>query len=155
MTKVVNGSLPFTPSVEYSKYVEHSNIKECRKEKPLPTFIENKLMKQTLYGYSVNPLYRYISTAFGKEETERLFVLYKVGTSKKWGGSTIFWQIDLNGNVRTGKIMKYDGKTGHRIKELHSLVTWVHSELKLPDFTLRQCFFGEHLLTQIKPRPRL
>lgn len=121
MTKIVNGSLPFTPSVEYSKYVEYSNIKECRKEKPLPTFIENKLMKQTLYGYSVNPLYRYIST--------------------------IFWQIDINGNVRTGKIMKYDGKTGHRIKELHSLVTWLHSELKLPDFTLRQCFFGEHLLT--------
>lgn len=28
MTKVVNGSLPFTPSVEYSKYVEYSNIKE-------------------------------------------------------------------------------------------------------------------------------
>ena len=25
MTKVVNGSLPFTPSVEYSKYVEHSH----------------------------------------------------------------------------------------------------------------------------------
>lgn len=63
-------------------------IKECRKEKPLPTFIENKLMEQTLHGYSVNPLYRYISTVFGKEETERLFALYKVGTSKKWGGST-------------------------------------------------------------------
>jgi hypothetical protein len=110
-------------------------------------------MEQTLHGYSVNPLYRYISTVFGKEETERLFALYKVGTSKKWGGSTIFWQIDVNGNVRTGKIMKYDDKTGHRIKEPHSLVTWVHSELKLPDFTLRQCFFGEHLLTD-KPRPR-
>ena len=122
-------------------------IKECRKEKPLPTFIDSKLVEQTLHGYSVNPLYRYISTVFGKEETERLFALYKVGTSKKWGGSTIFWQIDVNGNVRTGKIMKYDDKTGHRIKDPHSLVTWVHSELKLPDFTLRQCFFGEHLLT--------
>ena len=43
--------------------------------------------------------------------------------------------------------MKYDDKTGHRIKEPHSLVTWVHSEQKLPDFTFRQCFFGEHLLT--------
>jgi len=104
-------------------------------------------MEQTLQCYSVNPLYRYISTVFGKEETERLFALYKVGTSRKWGGSTIFWQIDVNGNVRTGKIMKYDDKTGHRIKEPHCMVTWVHSELKIPDFTLRQCFFGEHLLT--------
>lgn len=57
-------------------------IKECRKEKPLPTFIDSKLVEQTLHGYSVNPLYRYISTVFGKEETERLFALYKVGTSK-------------------------------------------------------------------------
>ena len=121
-------------------------IKVCKKESPLPTLIESKLMEQTLHGYSINPLYQYISTVFGKEETERLFALYKVGTSKKWGGSTIFWQIDTNDKVRTGKIMKYDAKTGHRIKEPHSMVTWVHSELKLPDFTLRQCFFGEHLL---------
>ena len=28
LTKVINGSLPFTPSLEYSKNVEHSNIKE-------------------------------------------------------------------------------------------------------------------------------
>ena len=122
-------------------------IKESKKEKPRPTFIESKLMEQTLHGYPVNPLYKYLSTVFGKEETERLFSLYKVGTSKKWGGSTLFWQIDINGNVRTGKIMKYDAKSGHRIKDPHSMVTWVHSELKQPDFTLRQCFFGEHLLT--------
>lgn len=114
---------------------------------PLPTFIGNKLMEQSLRSYQVNPLYQYLSTVFGKEEAERLFALYKVGTSKKWDGSTVFWQIDINGNVRTGKIMKYDSKSGHRIKDPHSMVTWVHSELKLPDFTLRQCFFGEHLLT--------
>lgn len=53
----------------------------------------------------------------------------------------------MNGKVRTGKIMKYDAKTGHRIKEPHNMVTWVHSEIKNTDFTLRQCFFGEHILT--------
>ncbi len=57
-------------------------IKVYKKEKPLPTLIESKLMEQTLHGYSVNPLYQYLSTVFGKEETERLFALYKVGTSK-------------------------------------------------------------------------
>lgn len=120
--------------------------KPIRTEKLLPSFIENKLVEQSLRSYQVNPLYQYLSTAFGTEETERLFALYKVGTSKKWYGSTVFWQTDIDGKVRTGKIMKYDAKTGHRIKEPHSMVTWVHSELKLPDFTLRQCFFGEHLL---------
>ena len=29
----------------------------------------------------------------------------------------------------------------------HFVLPDLHSELKLPDFTLRQCFFGEHLLT--------
>ena len=33
--KVVNDSLPFTPSVEYSKYVEHSNIKEYEIDKKM------------------------------------------------------------------------------------------------------------------------
>ncbi len=122
-------------------------IRVSKKEKILPTFIDGKLMEQTLRGYHINPLYQYLSDVFGKEETERLLALYKVGTSKKWNGSTIFWQIDIDGKVRTGKIMKYDAKTGHRIKEPHSMVTWVHSEMKISNFTLRQCFFGEHLLT--------
>ena len=133
--------------VNKENWINEKPINVSKKEKAHPAFIEDKLMEQTLQCYSANPLHQYLSTVFGKEETERLFALYKVGTSKKWGGSTIFWQIDVNGNVRTGKIMKYDDKTGHRIKEPHSLVTWVHSELKLSDFTLRQCFFGEHLLT--------
>ena len=133
--------------VNKENWINEKPINVSKKEKAHPTFIENKLMEQTLQCYSVNPLHQYLSTVFGKEETEWLFALYKVGTSKKWDGSTIFWQIDVNGNVRTGKIMKYNAKTGHRIKEPHSMVTWVHSELKLPDFKLRQCFFGEHLLT--------
>ena len=35
MTKVVNGSLPFTPSVEYSNEFEHSNIKEYETDKKM------------------------------------------------------------------------------------------------------------------------
>ena len=33
--QVVNSSLTFTPSVEYSKYVEHSNIKEYETDKKM------------------------------------------------------------------------------------------------------------------------
>ena len=42
--------------------------------------------------------------------------------------------------------MLYDSSTGHRIKEPHSYVGWAHSELRLTNFHLRQCLFGEHLL---------
>ena len=43
--------------------------------------------------------------------------------------------------------MQYDAETGKRIKEPYARVSWVHTELNLPDFTLGQCFFGEHLLS--------
>jgi len=64
----------------------------------------------------------------------------------------IFWQIDITGKVRTGKIMQYNSETGKRIKHQSGAINWVHNKLKkigtLPeDFNLQQCFFGEHLLT--------
>ena len=85
---------------------------------------------------------------FLDEETKRLFQLYFVGTGHKWGGCTVFWQIDFNGNVRGGKLMGYNRETGHRIKKPTSQVTWAHSELKLQDFHLVQCLFGEYQLRQ-------
>lgn len=35
---------------------------------------------------------------------------------------------------------------GRRVKEPQARVSWAHSELRLPDFNLRQCLFGQHLL---------
>ena len=96
--------------------------------------------------YDINPLYGYLTTVAGKDKTDWLFNLYKVGTSKMWNGATVFWQIDVSGNVRAGKIMGYDAKTGHRVKQPFNQVSWVHSVRKIPDFHMRQCLFGEHLL---------
>lgn len=98
-------------------------------------------------GYDINPLYRYFTKVAGKKEAGRLFHVYKVGTSRMWNGSTVFWQIDVRGNVRAGKIMGYDAETGHRIKEPFKQVNWVHSVRKVPDFHMKQCLFGEHLLS--------
>ncbi len=83
----------------------------------------------------------------GKEDTDRLFRLYRVGTSRMWNGAAVFWQTDRDGNVRAGKIMGYDAATGHRIKEPFNQVSWVHSVRKVPDFRMKQCLFGEHLLS--------
>ena len=104
--------------------------------------------------FDINPLYRYLATVAGKEETDRLFNLYKVGTSKMWNGAVVFWQIDRDGNVRAGKIMGYDATTGHRIKEPFNQVSWVHSIRKIPDFHMRQCLFGEHLLASVSSSAR-
>mgnify|MGYP001556516131 CR=1 FL=1 len=78
---------------------------------------------------------------------------YHVGTSKHWPGATVFWQVDISGQVRTGKVMLYNPENGRRIKEPHNYITWVHSFLKNENFHIRQCLFGEHLLTSAHQRP--
>lgn len=72
---------------------------------------------------------------------------------------TFFFQIDIQGRCRTGKVMKYDPNTGHRIKDeaIGGRITWVHSLMKRSgalkaDWELTQCLFGEHLLTKYPGR---
>jgi tRNA 2-selenouridine synthase SelU len=56
--------------------------KVVQQEQPT-SYIENELMERTLSNYSINPLFVFLTGIIGKEETERIFQLYKVGTSKK------------------------------------------------------------------------
>ncbi len=121
-------------------------VRQKQTIKLAPSYIFDSYVEKSLSHYSINPLYIYFCRVFGEEESIRLFRLYGIGTSVKWGGSTVFWQRDINGSVRTGKIMCYDSETGHRIKEPQAYVSWAHSEMKLKDFHLKQCLFGEHLL---------
>lgn len=79
---------------------------------------------------------------------ERLMQDYALGATKD--GSVIYWQIDTKGRVRTGKVMRYNPETGHRIKDAGG-INWIHSIMKkqnlLPEnYNLVQCLFGEHLL---------
>ena len=122
-------------------------------EQRKPSLIEPKTVSQTLRGYRLNNLYLFLCSKFGTEEAEGLMKNYRVGTSKHWPGSCVFWQTDINGSVRTGKVMLYDAETGKRVKQPFSHVTWVHSLLKLPNYYLRQCFFGEHLLPMNRGKP--
>lgn len=74
---------------------------------------------------------------------------YCIGSTKD--GRTIFFQIDKDFKVRTGKIISYDAESGRRDKKAG--IDWVHSIMKrkrqLPDnWQLNQCLFGEHLLNK-------
>ena len=102
--------------------------------------------------------FRFLSTLLGnyygsksQEVLNRLLDEYRLGATRD--GSVIFWQIDMNGNVRTGKVMQYNPEDGHRIKtERGASINWIHSILKKQkvlseDWQLSQCLFGEHLLS--------
>jgi hypothetical protein len=110
------------------------------------SFIPVTTLKESLKHHLENNFIKYLITLFGSETTKQLVSKYFIGTSEHWSGATVFWQIDITGNIRTGKIMLYNAITGKRVKEPYNHTNWVHSVLKLPNFTLQQCFFGEHLL---------
>jgi hypothetical protein len=91
----------------------------------------------------------YLSNLFDDNTANQLVEKYKIGSSNHWVGATVFWQIDKNQRVRTGKVMLYEN--GSRVKKPYNHINWVHSVLKLPDYNLKQCFFGEHLINENKP----
>lgn len=86
---------------------------------------------------------------FPEHEVLAICNKYLIGATRS--REVIFWQVDAQGRVRTGKIMQYNPETGKRLKHASGAIDWVHNKLKLQqhlpqDFNLQQCFFGEHLL---------
>jgi len=111
-------------------------------------FISYDYFTPSLQGLeSPNNFLTYLCSLFTRERVEKAFMNYYIGTSKHWPGATVFWQIDREANVRTGKVMLYDKETGHRVKEPFNHISWAHKLLDIKDFNLQQCFFGEHLIT--------
>lgn len=116
------------------------------------SFISAEVFKASLKGYETNHFIKYLIDLFGVETASQLVSRYFIATSKHWNGATVFWQIDTQGKVRAGKIMLYSPTTGKRVKEPFSYIHWVHKAIKQPQFELRQCLFGEHLLND-KTKP--
>ncbi|MCF8373068.1 MAG: DUF6371 domain-containing protein [Bacteroidales bacterium] len=117
------------------------------------SFIPAELFKQSMQAdkdfsriAESNNFLRFLIQLFGVELASDAINKYFISTSKHWPGSTVFWQIDTQGKVRTGKIMLYNPITGKRIKVPFDHITWVHKKINQPGFELKQCFFGEHLL---------
>lgn len=117
---------------------------EMPKEKTHYNILPYKYVEKSLEEQYKDVFSLYLISLFGRKAINVLDE-YKVGISNFFGGkSTIFWQIDIDNQVRSGKIFKYE-ENGKRKKHPYPHITWVHSFLE-EDFELKQCFFGEHLL---------
>jgi hypothetical protein len=119
--------------------------KPVTKPKPV-SFIPVEVFKTSLKGHEANHFIKFLINLLGVEVTNELIGQYFIATSNFWHGATVFWQIDKQGKVRTGKIMLYSPTTGKRIKEPSNHISWIHKAIKQPEFELKQCLFGEHLL---------
>ena len=143
-----------TPNAKQQLFEKSPLSVRLHEIKTIPiSFIDEGIVKRSLKRYETNRLYQFLTSQFRESSAMSLMKKYHVGSSKHWEGATVFWQIDHNNQVRTGKIMLYNPNTGKRVKEPHNHITWAHSLLHKSGFNMKQCFFGEHLLAADKIRP--
>lgn len=140
-----------------SYYYKNNYEFTVKKEEDKPSYIYKGIKTDSIEGWTTNNLVLYLwrNTRLDYEKICNKVYEYQIGTSthKHNKGASIFWQTDINGNTRTGKIIQYDEETGKRDKSGLLPVKWFHKVLKLDKFNLKQCLFGEHLCSMNKSMP--
>lgn len=125
---------------------------------PLPMLILPWTMVEARSDTSNDTLCNWLrSVPWDKTQQSRVedaLAEYHVGHSQF--GHTIFWEIDAQQQVRTGKMMKYK-PDGHRDREAQYNFDQIHSTLfrdsRFPDYSddkqeVKHCLFGLHLLNK-------
>ena len=131
---------------------------------PLPMLELPMEMVKARERIEMNPLVCWIKTinwdTVSRARLPEVMKEYHVGTARN--GMTIWWQIDEQQRVRTGKMMLY-GIDGHRNKESKYNFDFIHAALfrdpRFPQYDEdkqepQQCLFGLHLLDHYK-RPNI
>lgn len=105
-------------------------------------YIPKELFEKSLGNYDQNNFIRFMRRHFDSETISKVNDTYKIGTSLKITGGCIFYQIDIKGKVRRGKIIVYNSETGNR-----GAINSVHCQLNIDkQYYPKWRFFGEHLL---------
>lgn len=129
-------------------------LKEIEVKPEVVDFMPVEYVKQSMSGYEKSNFASWLTSLFGETIADKTLLKYLVGRSKNDNGKAcIFWRIDKEGKVRTGKIMCYNPETGKRNKD--AITTWVHAlknergqHLFTQPYNFKLCFFGEHLLDE-------
>lgn len=116
--------------------------------KPLPPtdYVPEEMMVRTLR--TDNAFLRWLTRYFSLSDVAQAIERYRIGDAK--GDRVIFWQIDQEDRIRTGKIMMYDEFTGKRVKNVYGSWDWVHCHMG-KQFNFKQCLYGLHLVDGTKP----
>ena len=130
----------------YQRYPDGERYTVTRPQQIQPR--EPLLFHGDLSVSSDSTLFEWAADFIGISDAILVWSAYNVGAINL---ATIWWQIDRDGKVRTGKIMHYK-RDGHRDKNAAIPVMWAHkSKAFASDFSgeeLQQCLFGEHLLNE-------
>lgn len=99
-------------------------------------YIASSLLKQSIENELPNHFKSFITQLHPEGKT--ILEKYKLGTSKKWKGATIFWQIDKEGRIARGKIMLYN----EYCKRVKKCISSVHYELQIKELLPPEELFG-------------
>jgi len=89
--------------------------------------------------------HHFLLSRFGETALDQVTAQFRLGSSAVKEHHTVFWQVDITGTVRSGKVINYNPETGKRSDK----VDWVHSMIVRKtgkEYVLKQCYFGEHQL---------
>jgi hypothetical protein len=139
-------------NISFDKTKSIPFIRRTPKQKPITSFINAKIMQESINSKKPNLFIDFLANIWDKEIANYLKIKYNIGTSNYWNGATTFWQQDIKGNVRSGKIILYNLANGKRIKKPYNHINWEHKTRKLENFNLEQCYFGEHLINKDKSK---
>lgn len=123
-----------------------------KKVAPQTSYLSLELVEKSYLSELPNNFIQFLYSIFTKQEVDDVVAKYFIGTSKKWEGATVFWQIDNFEKVRHGKIMLFNGEIGKRLKrdDGKAYIDSVRSVLKIKNFNLSQCLFGLHQIAESK-----
>ena len=129
-------------------------INEVEIKPEVVDYMQMDIVRQSMKDYTKSNFGLWLSFLFGEDITAAVLSKYFVGRSKSDNNrANIYWRIDQEQKVRTGKIMCYNPETGKRNKD--AFTTWVHSQKKAngefvfpQPYNYKLCFFGEHLLNE-------
>ena len=147
----INNQSKFFVSDEVAFFNVQKTIQEQPKKKG--SFHSSELQDNLINQYNNQKfddnLTTFLFNNFSFDEVQRVTQdYYLTGSNYYWKNETIFWQIDEKERIHAGKIMLYDEVLGKRIKKPYNHINWLHNALKEPEFNLKQCLFGLHLVNE-------
>jgi hypothetical protein len=119
-------------------------------------YIAPEHLKTTFGSYENNSFVLFLLNLFpdSTEEIQSVLKMYLVGTYSDYQGCyTCFPSLDRLHRVCRAKLIRFNAKTGKRLKGKYDVSSLVRKLKLKEDFNYKQVFFGEHLLTRFPDKP--
>ena len=99
-------------------------------------FCETKELKDSFDTNLESSFSQFLLKTFGEDKAIDIVEKYFLGNLN---GDVVFWQLDRDKTIRSGKVMAY-GEDGKRKQKF----SWIRQK----NCELKQCYFGEHLIDE-------